>query len=612
MTEGSSAKDPFFMYIYDLPYLERKNLCDILDIHDKWKELGGIHMTYDVATLNRIGQAVKRDQSPTNELLTLWQTQNHTVLELFVLLSLMKHYQAMIVIKNLVNPKYHNLIYEGEGYMGIRTSYENNSKPPSAPTASGASSASPKTGAPPQDEKPMEYGVNLMKGASDNKCSKVLKDSFCIPATREESKVDNNSPSKLQGATASANNSYYAGAAAAVTNAAAAAAAAAPLRPSAASPMKELNSAAKESNISSSRRKSPNAASFSSSAEAFTPLINYQELEAATNNWDKAKILGKGGFGTVYRGTWKNTQVAIKRLMLQKDATAEELVETQRQQSSKELKYLSSFRHDNILPLYGYSVGGEAPCLVYQFLPNGSLEDRLRCRNNTKPLVWAQRLNIAIGTARGLNYLHSVFDKPLIHGDIKSANILLDQNFEPKIGDFGLAREGPMQQYTHMKVSKVYGTRPYLPEEFLRARKFSVKVDIFSFGVVLFEIATGLRAYDEHRQEKYLYNHVRELGDEALHVLVDGRADADTSHTATGLMQLGKCCVHQRPGNRPLMPDVLQQLNILVDEREKLHKANIMARHNSLQPTTPIELQIAHDHSQQRRLSAPNPPLKLY
>ncbi|KAG8234857.1 hypothetical protein J437_LFUL013359, partial [Ladona fulva] len=98
-------------------------------------------------------------------------------------------------------------------------------------------------------------------------------------------------------------------------------------------------------------------------------------------------------------------------------------------------------------------------------------------------MSWVQRQNIARGTARGLQFLHTIGDKPLIHGDIKSANILLDQNFEARIGDFGLAREGPNNQYTHIKVSRVHGTRPYLPDEFLRSKQISTKVDTYSFGI---------------------------------------------------------------------------------------------------------------------------------
>ena len=103
--------------------------------------------------------------------------------------------------------------------------------------------------------------------------------------------------------------------------------------------------------------------------------------------------------------------------------------------------------------MYAYSVNDEAPCLVYQFMPNGSVEDRLMQKRKTEPLSCEQRYNIALGTARGLQYLHTIGDKPLIHGDIKSANILLDKNFDPKIGDFGLAREGPEENA--MKVSSI-------------------------------------------------------------------------------------------------------------------------------------------------------------
>lgn len=142
------------------------------------------------------------------------------------------------------------------------------------------------------------------------------------------------------------------------------------------------------------------------------------------------------------KGTWKNTQVAIKRIEKRGlDATESYLI--QLQQSLRELKILNACRHDNILSLYAYSIAGEAPCLVYQYLANGSLEDRLLLKKRTEPLTWLQRHEIAKGTARGLQFLHTIGNKPLIHGDIKSANILLDRNFEPKIGDFGLAREGP-------------------------------------------------------------------------------------------------------------------------------------------------------------------------
>lgn len=121
------------------------------------------------------------------------------------------------------------------------------------------------------------------------------------------------------------------------------------------------------------------------------------------------------------------------------------------------------------------------------------------------PLQWLSRYHIARGVVCGIQFLHSIGSKPLIHGDIKSANILLDRNFEAKIGDFGLAREMPTaNDKSYVKVSRVHGTRPYLPDEYLRSKKLSTKVDTYSFGIMLYEIGTGQRAYEESRSKKFL------------------------------------------------------------------------------------------------------------
>lgn len=155
-------------------------------------------------------------------------------------------------------------------------------------------------------------------------------------------------------------------------------------------------------------------------------------------------------FYSIFKGIWKNTEVAVKKIE-PKGSDYDESYALQMEQSFREIKILNSLPHENILALYAYSIGGETPCLVYQCMKNGSLEDRLHLRHGTPPLNWLQRQEIAKGTARGLQYLHTIHEKPLIHGDIKSANILLDKNFEPKIGDFGLAREGSVDD--SMKVS---------------------------------------------------------------------------------------------------------------------------------------------------------------
>lgn len=127
-------------------------------------------------------------------------------------------------------------------------------------------------------------------------------------------------------------------------------------------------------------------------------------------------------------------------------------------------------------------------------------------QQRTPPLSWPLRFHVGKGVACGIQFLHSIGAQPLIHGDIKSANILLDKNYEPKVGDFGLAREMARSDASasYVKVSRVHGTRPYLPDEYLRSKKLSTKVDSYSFGIVLFELATGQRAYEEQRPKKFL------------------------------------------------------------------------------------------------------------
>lgn len=212
------------------------------------------------------------------------------------------------------------------------------------------------------------------------------------------------------------------------------------------------------------------------------PEIKYNELTVATEDWNPRNILGRGGFGTVFKGFWKNTQVAIKRIE-QRDATKKMDFKKELRQSMNEVKFLILYRHDNVLPLYGYSMSGEQPCLVYMLMEGGTLEQRLYSDTS---LTWQLKHHIALGTARGLQFLHTSTEKPLIHGDIKPANILLDPCGMPKIGDFGLARESPSKD--PVEISRVYGTRPYLPLEFISNRCLSTKIDTFSFGIVLYEV----------------------------------------------------------------------------------------------------------------------------
>ncbi|CAK5091151.1 unnamed protein product [Meloidogyne enterolobii] len=242
-----------------------------------------------------------------------------------------------------------------------------------------------------------------------------------------------------------------------------------------------------------------------------TLTVPYSDIIIATQNWASEQILGKGGYGVVYKGNWKHTEVAVKRIQGKKNGRGEEFEQHQKErlrQSLQELRTLAKFRHDNILSLYGYSLDGPEPCLIYQFMSNGSLEDRLLCRNSTPPLDWPLRLSISKGVSCGLHFLHTTGTMPIIHGDVKSANILLDKHYEPKLGDFGLSRDGQLENFEDGKkpmiASHIKGTLAYLPPEFTTSQILTTKLDVYSFGVVLLEMASGQRAFLSNREPQGL------------------------------------------------------------------------------------------------------------
>lgn len=171
---------------------------------------------------------------------------------------------------------------------------------------------------------------------------------------------------------------------------------------------------------------------------------------------------------------------------------------------------------------------------------------------------------------RGLQYLHRYDKKPLIHGDIKPANILLDICCEPKIGDFGLSREGHHQD-EYQELSRVFGTKPYLPQEFLLRSLFSTKVDVFSFGVVLFEIATNFRAYDKLRKHAFIYDHMARMDESSVEVIqniIDPTTpnDAACFNLCQLMVYLGKKCTDCNPNYRPDMKSVFHALEKFVPE----------------------------------------------
>lgn len=321
---------------------------------------------------------------------------------------------------------------------------------------------------------------------------------------------------------------------------------------------KSTASAAAVTSNSSFGLKSDSSRIKSDSIFSGIPQISFAELTVATNQWNHEKILGSGGFGTVYRGKWKCTSVAIKRISCH-GSDKDETSRKQLRQIMIEMRFLNAHRHDNILPLYGYSYDGSSTCLVYQMMSNGSLDRRLQ---SPQRLTYKQRLNIAIGAARGIAFLHTFHKRPTIHGDIKSANILLDENLQPKLGDFGLAR----QTNGSTKAKYVYGTHAYIAPDFRDNYVICTKNDVYSFGVVLFELATGKRSWEQSRGSYGLLTKLMWAFSEKPNQysdLVDSKEKHQSSKAIpvlTQLIKIGFRCTRSLAVNRPEMPDVLNSL----------------------------------------------------
>ncbi|MFS7990819.1 putative protein kinase RLK-Pelle-LRR-I-1 family [Helianthus anomalus] len=241
----------------------------------------------------------------------------------------------------------------------------------------------------------------------------------------------------------------------------------------------------------------------------------------ATDNFDEKKFVGHGGFGIVYKATLdvlemssvegkyqdklvkKSKTVAIKRILNRQDAHSKEGFFT-------EIDLLTSCKHPNIVSLVGFSREGREMILVYEYASKGSLNEYFGNNCGKINLTWAQRLQICLDIAHGINYLHTnMEDKPrIIHRDIKSGNILLDENLRAMVADFGLSKIHPKDQQASTRYSEnAVGTKVYTDPEYLTSYKYKKESDIYSFGVVLFEILCGRVAYDSI----YLAEHVKGL-----------------------------------------------------------------------------------------------------
>ncbi|XP_007936113.1 interleukin-1 receptor-associated kinase 4 [Orycteropus afer afer] len=287
--------------------------------------------------------------------------------------------------------------------------------------------------------------------------------------------------------------------------------------------------------------------------------FSFYELKNVTNNFDERPLsaggnkMGEGGFGVVYKGVVNNRTVAVKKLAAMVDISTEEL----KQQFDQEIKVMAKCQHENLVELLGFCSDGDDLCLVYVYMPNGSLLDRLSCLDGTPPLSWQIRCKITQDAANGISFLH---ENHHIHRDIKSANILLDESFTAKISDFGLARASERFAQTVM-TSRIVGTTAYMAPEALRG-EITPKSDIYSFGVVLLEIITGLPAVDEHREPQLLLDIKEEIEDEekTIEDYIDMKMNDFDSSSVETMYTVASQCLHEKKNKRPDIKKVQQML----------------------------------------------------
>ncbi|XVF33669.1 hypothetical protein REPUB_Repub17cG0187900 [Reevesia pubescens] len=299
-------------------------------------------------------------------------------------------------------------------------------------------------------------------------------------------------------------------------------------------------------------------------------VFSFSELRQATHDFNLRLKIGEGGFGSVYKGTIKPADgkgepvvVAVKKLNKNGLQGHKQWV--------AEVQFLGVVEHPNLVKLIGYcAVDGERGIqrlLVYEFMQNKSLEDHL-FRRAFPPLPWKTRLQIILGAAEGLAYLHEGLEVQIIYRDFKASNVLLDGSFNPKLSDFGLAREGPMAGRTHVSTA-VVGTFGYAAPDYIETGHLTDKSDVWSFGVVLYEILTGRRSLERDRPkaEQILSDWVKlfPADSKRFSSIMDPQLENQFSiGAAREIAKLADTCLLKSPKNRPKMSQVVERLKQII------------------------------------------------
>ncbi|GLU23285.1 hypothetical protein SLE2022_393060 [Rubroshorea leprosula] len=296
--------------------------------------------------------------------------------------------------------------------------------------------------------------------------------------------------------------------------------------------------------------------------KVFARTFTFEELVIATDNFNPACMIGEGGFGRVYRGHIESIDqvVAVKKLDKNGLQGSREFF--------SEVLTLSLVQHPNLVQLIGYCAEGDEKILVYEYMANGSLENHLLdLPPGKEPLDWNTRMKIAEGAAKGLEYLHDFADPPVIYRDFKASNILLDDDFNPKLSDFGLAKLGPTGGKDHVS-TRVMGTYGYCAPEYAMTGKLTTKSDVYSFGVVFLEIISGRRAIDFKMptEEQNLIDWAEPLFKDKKKFKMMADPLLEEKYPLKGLYQalaVAAMCLQEEADSRPLIGDVVTALEFL-------------------------------------------------
>ncbi|KAJ6837033.1 putative serine/threonine-protein kinase PBL9 isoform X2 [Iris pallida] len=303
--------------------------------------------------------------------------------------------------------------------------------------------------------------------------------------------------------------------------------------------------------------------------------FTFNELKSATRNFRPDSVLGEGGFGAVFKGWLDETNlsptkpgtgivIAVKRLNHEGYQGHKEWL--------AEVNYLGQFHHHNLVKLFGYCLEDKHRLLVYEFMPRGSLENHLFRRGSYfQALSWKFRMKVALGAAKGLAFLHSAETK-VIYRDFKTSNVLLDLNYNAKLSDFGLAKDAPTGDKSHVS-TRVMGTYGYAAPEYIATGHLTAKSDVYSFGVVLLEMLSGRRAVDKNRPngEHNLVEWARPYlaNKRKIFRVLDTRLEGQYSQVgAQKAAVLALQCLAAEAKYRPTMDEVVKTLGELQDRKD--------------------------------------------